>query len=38
MECCSVLLVQGESSLEWMVLVHELEGGVRVDVMTGVGL
>ena len=38
--CCSVLLllVQGESSLEWMWFVHGLEGVEGVSGMDGAGL
>ena len=32
-----MLLVQGESSCEWMGLVHVLEGGEEADGMPGVG-
>ena len=37
-ECYSVVVVKGESSLEWMGLVHGLEGGEGADGMPGVGL
>ena len=33
-ECCSAV-VQGQSTLEWMGLVHVLEGGEGVDGMDG---
>ena len=37
-ECCSVVVVLGESSHEWMLLVYGLERGEGVAEMPGAGL